>query len=342
MVEGHSGLGQNARKETRSVLSKTIVVFGGGGVKGMGHAGAWRAIEESGVAVDEVIGTSIGALVAACVSAGLPWEVLYEQARALAKPDIVALNRWTLLLNGIRQPSVFQAEPLRTYITDVLPATDYTDLRLPVSINAVDLETGRMVWFGEGGRTDVPLAEAIYASCALPLFYPPAAWNGEYFVDGGVLDGLPIDRAAERGADLIIAIDVGAGEVKDSADTVSKGLVAIHHRVLEITGWARKRSQLNSWNGPRLIYVRPDFEAYSTFDFGQTDYFLEEGYRATRDALAAAALTTDLRARPTDGPQPQAAAKRPEPQAAAERPEPQTAGGRESQAAGGREPQAAP
>lgn len=267
-------------------------------MKGMGHAGAWRAVEEAGIHVDEIIGTSIGALVAACVSGGSPWQTLYDQARTLAKPDIVALNRWALLLNGIRQPSVFQAEPLRTYITSVLPVTDYSELRIPVSMNAVDLETGRMVWFGAGGRTDVPLIEAIYASCALPLFYPPAAWNGSYFVDGGVLDGLPVDRAAARGADRIIAIDVGAGEVKDSEDTVSKGLVAIHHRTLEITGWARKRSQLENWNGPELIYVRPDFEAYSTFDFGKTEYFLEEGYRATQAALVAAGIRGPVREEP--------------------------------------------
>jgi len=269
---------------------KTTLVLGGGGVKGMGHAGAWRAVEEAGIAIDEIIGTSIGALVGACVSAGSPWRTLYRQARSLTKPDIVALNRWALLLNGIRQPSVFQAEPLRSYITSILPASDYSELRIPMSMNAVDLETGRMVWFGAGGRTDVPLVDAIYASCALPLFYPPAAWNGSYFVDGGVLDGLPIQRAAERGADRIIAIDVGAGEVRDSEDTVSKGLVAIHHRTLEIAGWVRKRSLLENWSGPTLIYVRPDFEAYSTFDFGQTEYFLDEGYRATREALAAAGL----------------------------------------------------
>ena len=271
----------------------------------MGHAGAWRAVEEAGIAVDEIIGTSIGALVGACVSAGSPWRTLYQQARSLSKPDIVALNRWALLLNGIRQPSVFQAEPLRSYIAAILPASEYSELRIPMSMNAVDLETGRMVWFGAGGRTDVPLVDAIYASCALPLFYPPAAWNGSYFVDGGVLDGLPISRAAERGATRIIAIDVGAGEVKDSEDTVSKGLVAIHHRTLEINGWARKRQELANWTGPELIYVRPNFESYSTFDFGQTEYFLDEGYRATRDALIAAGLAGAL---PDEPPGPRASA----------------------------------
>jgi NTE family protein len=155
-------------------------------------------------------------------------------------------------------------------------------------MNAVDLETGHMVWFGAGGRPDVDVADAVYATCALPLFYPPLELDNTHYVDGGVQDSLPIALAAERGADLIVAVDVGAGEVRDSGDTVARGLVAIHHRVTEIIGYARKQARLRDWSGPPLIYVRPKLDEYSTFDFGKTEYFLEQGYGATRDALAAA------------------------------------------------------
>src|SRR5262245_30993920 len=277
-------------------MERVFAVFGGGGVKGMAHAGAWRAIEEAGLPIFELIGTSIGGLVAACLAGGLAWPRLYEVAMALKKPDIVTLNRWTLLLNGIRQPSVFQGETLRRYIESVIPVHEFADLDLPVSMNAVDLESGRMDWFGAAGRMDVPLVDAIYATCALPLFYPPAVIDDTYYVDGGLRDGLPIQLAADRGATLILAIDVGAGEVRDSGDTVAKGLVAIHHRTAEIMGFARKRAQLENWKGPRLIYVRPRLDEYSTFDFGRTEFFLEEGYRATRAALISAGLmSSELR-----------------------------------------------
>ncbi|HEX6558153.1 MAG TPA: patatin-like phospholipase family protein [Longimicrobiales bacterium] len=266
-------------------MSKTILVLGGGGVKGMTQAGAWRALQEAGIQVSEIVGTSIGALVGACIGAGQTWDELSAAAVALKKADIVLLNRWALLLNGIRQPSLFQSEPLLAYIESVLPVTRFSELAIPVSMNAVDLETGDVEWFGAGGRTDLPLSHAVYASCALPLFYPPAEIENRYFVDGGVLDALPIDRAAARGADLIIAIDAGAGKVRESLDTVNNGLVAIHHRVMEITGWERKRAMLENWRGPRLVYVRPLLDGFSTFDFGRTSYFLEEGYRATKEAL---------------------------------------------------------
>jgi NTE family protein len=267
---------------------KTILVLGGGGVKGMTHAGAWRAIQDAGIEVSEIIGTSIGALVGACIAGGQGWEELEASAVALKKPDIVLLNRWALLINGIRQPSVFQSEALEAYIAGVLPVAQFEDLNMPLSVNAVDLETGEMEWFGAGGRTDVDVAKAVYASCALPLFYPPAQIVDQYFIDGGVVDPLPIQRAAERGADLIIAVDAGAGKVRDSLDTLQKGLVAIHHRVMEIVGWERKQEMLANWKGPRLIYVRPHLDGYSTFDFAQTAYFLEEGYRATAEALQTA------------------------------------------------------
>ena len=266
---------------------KTILVLGGGGVKGMTHAGAWRAIVDCDVAISEIVGTSIGALVGGCIAAGQGWQELSAAAVALKKADIVLLNRWALLFNGIRQPSIFAAEPLQHYIESVLPAKWFNELKMPLSVNAVDLESGETEWFGCGSNEDVPLAKAVYASCALPLFYPPAQIGDSYYVDGGAVDALPIGRAAQRGADLIIAVDAGAGKVRDSLDTVSKGMVAIHHRIAEISGWARKREVLENWSGPRLIYVRPNLDKYSTFDFGQTQYFLDEGYRATMEALRA-------------------------------------------------------
>lgn len=264
---------------------KTVLVLGGGGVKGLTHVGAWRALQDAGVTVSEIVGVSIGALVGACIAGGQGWPELSAAALALRKPDIVLLNRWSLLFNGIRQPSVFQSDALRLYIDSVLPAKSFAELDLPLNLNAVDLESGDMVWFGAGARADIPLADAVYASCALPVFYPPAQIGDSYYVDGGIVDPLPIQRAAERGAELIVAIDAGAGKVRDSLDTVQNGLVAIHHRVTEIMSWRRKRELLDSWNGPRLVYVRPKLDGFSTFDFAQTTFFLEEGYRATMEAL---------------------------------------------------------
>jgi NTE family protein len=269
---------------------RTILVLGGGGVKGMTHAGAWKAIQEAGIHVSEIVGTSIGALVAGCIAGGQTYPELEAAAMALRKPDIVLLNRWAVLINGIRQPSVFQREPLLNYIESVLPVKRFQDLQMPVSMNAVDLETGDMHWFSQEERSDVPLAEAIYASCALPVFYPPAPIGDRFYIDGGVIDSLAVRRAAERKADLIIAVDAGSGKARDALGTIESGMVGMHNRVTEISGYYRKREVLDKWQGPRLVYVRPNLDGFSTFDFAQTSFFLGEGYRATREAIESAKL----------------------------------------------------
>lgn len=266
-------------------MNRVIVVLGGGGMKGLAHIGAWKAVEELGLEVAEIVGTSIGALVGACIAAGEGWAELAPRALSLEKRDIVSLNGRALLINGIRQESVFRAEPFRSYIERTLPVKEFSELRIPLSVNAVDLEDGRTEWFGAGGRQDVALAEAVYASCALPVFFPAARIGGRYYVDGGVRSALPIERAAERGADMVVAVDVSAGEVRDSLDTLSKGMIAVQHRAFDIMAYAQRQAQLASWTGPRLVRIRPELDGYSTFDFTRTKYFLEEGYRAARRAL---------------------------------------------------------
>jgi NTE family protein len=263
------------------------MVLGGGGMKGLAHVGAWRAIQESGEAVTGIVGTSIGALVGACIAGGVEQERLVGLARALQKPDVAMLNRWALLFNGIRQPGLFRDEPFRAYLDSVLPVRTFGELGLPLSVNAVDLDTGEQVWFGAGGDMDVPLADAVYASCALPVFYPPARIGDRYYVDGGVQDALPIEHAVARGAARIIAIDVAAGVAGNGADAVAKGMVAIHHRVMQIMGGTRRRERQLS-TAADVVYVRPDLEGYDTWDFASIDYFLTEGYRAARAALGGA------------------------------------------------------
>lgn len=272
--------------ELRDGLGRAVyLVLGGGGLKGLAHIGAWRALTEAGVELRGMVGTSIGALVGSCLCGGMSWEQLDEIARALQKSDIIRINRRAVWINGIKASSVFRGETLRDYIASVLPLEDWSHLRPSIQMNAVNLETGRTEWFGRGARTDVPLADAIYASTALPVMYPPAELDGGYFVDGGTGQALPVDRAAELGATGVVAVDVGAGPEDDADTIVGQGMIAIHQRIFAIMSGRRRRDRIRSWDGVPLLLIRPSLEGYSTFDFGAVDYFLEEGYRAARRAL---------------------------------------------------------
>ncbi len=264
------------------------LVLGGGGLKGLAHVGAWRALTDADVTVHGIVGTSIGALIGALVAAGVGWEKLYDLAQALRRTDIVRINRRVVFINGIQQISVFRGETLRAYIEGVLPPGGWRALRRPLQVNAVDLATGRTEWFGPGARTDVPLVDAVYASAAFPVFYPPAELDGGVYVDGGVQHPLPMDRAADLGATSIIAVDPGAGEAASVPDMLRRGMVAVHERIVGITTWRRRHELLEGWNGPPLLYVRPRLDEYETFDFANTAYFVQEGHRAMREALGGA------------------------------------------------------
>src|SRR5690606_30176664 len=260
-------------------------VLGGGGMKGLAHVGAWQAIEEAGVPVRGIVGTSIGGLIGACVAGGMGWKELVPLAFALRKEQIVRINRRAVLINGIRQEALFLGEPLRRYIEDVLPVKRWEELKLPLQMNAVNLETGQTEWFGSGADTSVPLVDAVYATTALPVFYPPARIGRRVYVDGGTELSLPLTRAAELGATGIVGVDVGSGPQSHVQRLLAQGMLAIHMRVFSIMSWRTRSDMVARWKEPPLLFVRPRLDGYQTFDFDNVRFFLEEGYRATRAAL---------------------------------------------------------
>ena len=260
--------------------------MGGGAAKGFAHVGAWKAIQEAEIPVAGIIGTSTGAMMGAALAGGRTVEEMEERSRRFRRRDVMRVNRRVIWINGIRSPSMFRGDTLRQFIRDLLPTEHWRELTIPLIVNAVDLASGEMVWFGHGGDMDVTLVDSVYASAALPVLFPPAEVGGRTLVDGGTLEMLPLRKAAERGATRIIAIDVGAGPQADARAVVAGGLVAVHQRIFSIMAGHMKRESVRNWTGVPLTYVEPDFEEGDGFDFERRHVFIEEGYRATREALA--------------------------------------------------------
>jgi len=260
--------------------------LGGGGLKGLAHVGVWEALGEAGVRIDGIVGTSIGAMVGALASSGMPVSEMRAHALALDRARVAKVNRRAVWINGIRQRSVFHGETLRSLYAEVLPRGGWGALRIPVLLNAVDLRDGSTTWFGSGARTDVPLTDAVYASSALPVFYPPYERDGHAYVDGGIADTLPVTKAGDVGADEIIAVDVGTGGDADVRTVLRQGMIAVHQRTVAIMMAARRHREVTAWSGPPLMYVRPRLAGYGTFDFEHIAYFVDEGRRAMAEALA--------------------------------------------------------
>lgn len=281
-----SGLAGTPEADLGSLGNRVWLALGGGGLKGLAHIGAWRAMEEKGVRVSGMVGTSIGSLVGVLAASGVGWEEMRDMARELRREDIVRVNRRAVLFNGIRQVSVFRGDVLREYYQRILPPLGWNALGMPVLVNAVDLATGRTEWFGPGARMDVSLLDAVYASSALPLFYPPVVIEGRAFVDGGTEHPLGLSQAAHMGATGIVGVDVGAGEEGKTERILEQGMLAVHQRIFSIMTYRRRRDLIAQWTDPPLLYVRPRLDGYETFDFDSIEYFMEEGYRATMEVLA--------------------------------------------------------
>ncbi len=270
-------------------LRGTVLVLGGGGMKGTAHIGVWKALEEAKVRPDAILGTSIGALIACSLAGGWGWRELAGIARALRKEDIVSINRRAVFMGGVREEAVFDGEHFREWLGRSLPLKFFAQARLPVRVNMVSLVSGREVWLGSGMREDVPVVDAVYGSCAIPIYFPPLKLDGDVLVDGGVLDVLPVKMAAEWGAERIIAVDVGSEIMPPAAGFFDRGMIAIHDRVLSLNLEEQRRRVLRDWQGPPVVYIRPRIGHLGGWDFDRTQFFLEEGYRAAREALKTAA-----------------------------------------------------
>jgi NTE family protein len=275
---------------------RVVLVLSGGGMKAMAQVGVLRAIEEAGFVPSEIVGTSAGALVGALIASGLAYEEIVPLVFGVGKRELAPLARMSVLVRGLGAPSVLKLQPLRALLTCLLPVHEFRALRYPLRVTAVDVDSGELVIFGAGGRSDCSVVEAVLASMALPVYLPPVEIGGRRYMDGGVLQVLPLDVAAAIPADLVIAVDVGpVAAAPPPWMPPGPALLAAHDRAMAVM-MARQRAQAVAewWADPRrapLVMVEPSVDPHGTFAFGRTAEFIEGGYRAAHAALERRAPT---------------------------------------------------
>jgi NTE family protein len=177
------------------------VVLSGGGSRGFAHIGVLQALEEAGIAVDHLAGASMGGVIAAAYAAGLTPQEVAE----------IAINNGTMrqLLRlaspGIPHNGLFRGEQLLEFFREHLHDADFADLHIPLTLVAVDLNSGQEVYLNEG-----PVAEAVRATVSVPGLLMPVERGNQRLVDGGLLNNMPVDVARAMGADVVLAVDVNA------------------------------------------------------------------------------------------------------------------------------------
>jgi NTE family protein len=264
------------------------LVLSGGGAKTAAHLGACRALKEAGFEPAWYVATSMGAVMAAGLASGVGSDELLERM-ADAGPRGVVRNPLAPVA-GLFLRSLLKPAPLRRAIEAIVPARRFSDLSVPLTVTAVDLDTGELVLFG-AGATNAPLVDVLCASCALPLYYPPVVLNGRRFGDGGLRAVVPLEPAAELDVELVLAVDVGPGFDHPPPPESSRvpALVRAHDDSVGILMAANSQSQLALWRAdparPPLVYVRPRVERDATFRVERVREYAHEGRRAAREAL---------------------------------------------------------
>ena len=279
---GGSPSGQAANHvntETRFTL-----VLGGGGMKGVAHVGVLQALTERGLVPAQIVGSSVGALVGAGWSAGKSIAELREIAVHLHRKDVFVRAYADMAFKRERSPALFRREPLDALIERVVGAATFQDLHAPLIVNTVDINSGMQVFWGLDGLDEVPVRDAVFASCALPGYLPPREIRGRFYVDGATLDNLPVGTARILGTDLILAVDVSASNAF-RADTQEEGFAAVFSRAAEIAVQSLLELRLREWTTPPIYYIHPRVEHISAFDFDHLREVVEEGYRATAAEL---------------------------------------------------------
>ncbi|MCU0647807.1 MAG: patatin-like phospholipase family protein [Gemmatimonadaceae bacterium] len=279
------------------------LVLGGGGLKGFAHIGALQALAERGLAPRVLAGSSIGALIGAAFVGKLPIETMRARALALRRKELFRINHVGMLLERMQSRSIYLEEPLRALIADIVPDATFHQLGTPLLINTVDLLRGTPLVWGSPGFTHAHVRDAVYASCALPGFFPPGDVGGRICVDGGTVDNLPatiVRDAQPFGAvDRIIAVDVGNADLAtagmggrahllDAADTgpmSQLGFAATFMRAASVMMHALQRGQLARYHGPPLLVVRPRVSHVPWFSFADTPELIGAGYAAMSAAL---------------------------------------------------------
>ncbi|MEN8172805.1 MAG: patatin-like phospholipase family protein [Chloroflexota bacterium] len=180
---------------------KLGLALSGGGARGLSHIGVLRALEKAGLQPDYLSGTSMGGAIAAAYAAGSSPADL----EALALELTTTRNLLRLADLTIPRKGLFQGGRLLAFFEEQLKGITFNELRVPLVLVAVDLNSGKEIHLSEGS-----VAEAVRATISIPGLLAPVEDNGRRLVDGALLNNIPVDVVRQMGADVTIAVDVYA------------------------------------------------------------------------------------------------------------------------------------
>lgn len=191
------------------MVSRTAFVLGGGGLLGAVEVGMIRALFERDVQPDVVLGTSVGALNGLVVASDPTPSVidrLLDLWRSVGESNnVYSDGAWRQVSRAVRTGThLHSAEPLRERLEQEFGEATFAELEVEFQCCAASIERAAEHWFTAG-----PVVPAVMASAAVPGLLPPAVVEGEHYLDGGIVNSIPVGRAVQLGADRIFVLQVG-------------------------------------------------------------------------------------------------------------------------------------
>ncbi|HPW07275.1 MAG TPA: patatin-like phospholipase family protein [Burkholderiaceae bacterium] len=237
------------------------LALGGGAARGFAHVGVIQVLEEAGIKVDLVVGTSAGSLVAAIYASGKNGTQLQQVSEAMEE---AMLTDWTLPLFN---RGMLRGEAMARYVNTQVAGKLIEAMPLPLGIVATDLNSGEAILFRRGDT-----GFAVRASSAVPSVFQPVKISGHEYVDGGLVSPVPVRSARQMGAELVIAVDISsAPEGNPAGDTLQVLL-----QTFAIMGKSINAFELRDAD----VVVRPSLAGIGSADFGSRRRSIEAGRQA--------------------------------------------------------------
>ena len=243
---------------------KLGLALGGGFARGMSHIGVIKALEEAGIPISFIAGTSIGSIIGGAYASGATVE---EMATIGTKVRWHDFGRWTISKMGLASNKRLEA-----LVRQLFRATRFEDLRIPLAIVATDLATGRPVVFTKG-RLSLP----IRASCAYPGLFLPIPHDGTFLVDGGLVRTVPAISARDMGADIVLGVALNnldpSFTPRHIADVLSRSFTIAMQSAEPI------------WRRHADLIAEPQVETFAWDAFEHTPQLIEAGEAAVKKIL---------------------------------------------------------
>ena len=266
---------------------RTVLVLGGGGMRGFCHIGVIRAIERLGLKIDEVVGTSMGAVMGALYASGMDSHKIAEVAGEISIKEYFRVNLLKFLVRGYRTASVYKGRTFQQFLRKWLPFAAFEEMPRPFFCNALSLTTGGSRFFGLPGSQQLAVADAVYASACLPTIFEPAAIEGDHYIDGGMTETLALRIAHARSADLIIGVDLSHKEVRERRP-YKASLPHILFQTYEVMGQALNEHNLHRYADNKTVILKPKVSHLGLLDMPDVAEIVRIG-----EQEAIAALTTN-------------------------------------------------